>query len=96
MCTQMATRVGIRELRQNLSRTIEQVRRGETVEVTKAGEPVARIVPVRYSTKLDQLIAEGKATRGRGRLDEYLERHPPRPGTTGITTEQAIADDRGD
>lgn len=92
----MAVRMGIRELRQNLSGAIEQVRRGETVEVTKDGEPVARIVPLTYPTKLDQLIAEGKAIRGQGRLEEYLVRHPPRPGTTGTTTEQAIAKDRGD
>ena len=92
----MTGRIGIRELRQNLSKTIDRVRRGETVEVTRDGEPVARIVPVAYPTKLEQLIAEGKVRRGRGRLDEYLKRHPPRPGTTGITTEQAIAEDRGD
>jgi prevent-host-death family protein len=92
----MATRVGIRELRQNLSRTIEQVRRGETVEVTKAGEPVARIVPVRYPTKLDQLIAEGRVTPARGSLAEYLERHPPRPSSTGISASQALQEDRGE
>jgi prevent-host-death family protein len=92
----MTVRIGIRELRQNLSKTIDQVRRGKTVEVTRDGEPVARIVPVTYPTELDQLIAEGKARRGRGNLAEYLKQHPPRPGTTGITTEQAIADDRGD
>jgi prevent-host-death family protein len=86
----MSTRIGIRELRQNLSKTIEQVRRGETVEVTKAGEPVARIVPMKYETKLEQLIAEGKATRGRQRLHEYLEKHPPRPSTTGISASEAL------
>ena len=57
----MARQIGIRELRQNLSRAIEEVRSGETLEVTKDGTPVARIVPVTYATKLDQLIAEGKA-----------------------------------
>lgn len=92
----MALQIGIRELRQNLSQTIDRVRQGETIEVTRDGDPVARIVPVTYPTKLDQLIAECKVRRGRGRLAEYLKQHPPRPSTTGITTEQAIADDRGD
>jgi prevent-host-death family protein len=92
----MTVRIGIRELRQNLSKTIDRVRRGETVEVTRDGEPVARIVPVTYPTKLDQLIAEGKATKGRGSLGEYLREHPPRPCTTGITASEALQEDRGE
>jgi prevent-host-death family protein len=60
----MATRMGIRELRDTLTRTIRRVQAGETIEVTNDGEPVAVIVPYRRS-KLDQLIAEGKATPGR-------------------------------
>lgn len=60
----MATRLGIRELRDTLTQTIRRVRAGETIEVTHDGEPVAVIVPYRRS-KLDQLIAEGKATPGR-------------------------------
>jgi prevent-host-death family protein len=60
----MATRMGIRELRDTLTRTLRRVQAGETIEVTNDGEPVAVIVPYRRS-KLDQLIAEGKATPGR-------------------------------
>lgn len=92
----MSVRIGIRELRQNLSRTIDRVRKGETIEITKDGEPVARIVPLTYPTKLDQLIAEGKATKGRGSLAEYLKAHPPRPSTTGITASEALQEDRGE
>ena len=92
----MATRIGIRELRQNLSRTLERARRGETIEVTKDGDPVARIVPVTHATTLDQLIAEGKATRGKGTLAEYLAKHRPRASTTGISASQALEEDRGD
>jgi prevent-host-death family protein len=92
----MTVKIGIRELLQNLSRAIDQVRRGETVEVTRDGEPVARIVPVTYPTKLDQLIAEGKVRPGRGSLDEYLEQHPPRPSTTGISASEALQEDRGE
>lgn len=86
----MATRIGIRELRQNLSRALELVRGGETLEVTRNGEPVARIVPAVYPTRLDQLIAEGKATRGRQTLQGYLKAHPPRPSTTGISGSEAL------
>jgi prevent-host-death family protein len=91
-----ARQVGIRELRINLSRTIREVERGETVEVTRDGEPVARIVPVTHRTKLDQLIAEGKVRPAKGSLTEYLEAHPPRPSTTGITASEALQLDRGD
>lgn len=60
----MATRIGIRELRDTLTQTIRRVRGGETIEVTHDGEPVAVIAPYRRST-LEQLIADGKATPGR-------------------------------
>lgn len=60
----MAMRMGIRELRDTLTQAIRRVRAGETIEVTHDGEPVAVISPYRRS-RLDQLIAEGRATRGR-------------------------------
>lgn len=89
----MTRQMGIRELRQNLSRALEDVRRGETLEVTKAGEPVARIVPVRHATKLDQLIAEGRARPALRPMD--LTR-PLRRATTGITASEALQEDRGE
>jgi prevent-host-death family protein len=43
-----ATRtVGVRELRQNLSRYLERVKDGETLTVTERGHEVARLVPSR-------------------------------------------------
>jgi prevent-host-death family protein len=56
--------MGIRELRDTLTQVIRRVQAGETIEVTNDGEPVAVIVPYRRS-RLEQLIAEGKATPGR-------------------------------
>ncbi|CAN5464561.1 hypothetical protein BH20ACT19_BH20ACT19_09750 [soil metagenome] len=38
--------IGIRELRQNASRYLREVKRGETVEVTERGEPIARLATV--------------------------------------------------
>lgn len=55
--------VGIRELRDGLSRHLAAVRDGNTITVTDHGRPVARIVPVGAPTKLKQLISEGKVTR---------------------------------
>jgi prevent-host-death family protein len=37
--------VGVRELRQNLSRYLERVKAGETLTVTERGHEVARLVP---------------------------------------------------
>ena len=39
-------RVGVRELRQNLSVYLRRVRRGETLEVTERGQPVAVLQPI--------------------------------------------------
>ena len=54
--------VGVRDLRDGLSRHLASVREGHTITVTDHGRPVARIVPVGVPTKLEQLIAEGKVT----------------------------------
>jgi prevent-host-death family protein len=39
-------RVGVRELRQNLSVYLRRVRRGEALEVTERGRPVAVLQPI--------------------------------------------------
>ncbi|MGZ0149859.1 type II toxin-antitoxin system Phd/YefM family antitoxin [Kribbella sp. WER1] len=57
--------VGIRELRDNLSRHLAEVRSGHTVTVTDHGQPVARIVPVGRPTRLEQLRAEGRVQPAR-------------------------------
>lgn len=57
--------VGVRDLRDGLSRHLASVREGHTITVTDHGRPVARIVPVDVPTKLEQLVAEGRVTPGR-------------------------------
>ncbi len=59
--------VGVRELRDGLSRHLAIVREGHTITVTDHGRPVARIIPVGVPTKLEQLIAEGKVTPAKHR-----------------------------
>lgn len=54
--------VGIRDLRDNLSRHLEKVRLGVEVTVTDHGKPVARLVPYDGRTKFERMIAEGKIT----------------------------------
>lgn len=63
-------RVGIRELRQNLSVYVKRVREdGRSYEVTERGEPVARLTPLADlpGSLIEQMIADGRitpATRG--------------------------------
>ena len=56
------------EVKQNASALIRRVLAGETIEITERGRPVARIVPLRGRSVLDQLMAEGRATEPRGDL----------------------------
>ncbi|MEV4130043.1 type II toxin-antitoxin system prevent-host-death family antitoxin [Nocardia sp. NPDC049707] len=57
--------IGIRELRDNLSRHLSEVRSGHSVTVTDHGRPIARIVPVGRPTRLEQLRAEGRVQPAR-------------------------------
>lgn len=57
-------RVGVRELRQNLSVYLDRVKAGETLEVTEHGQPVAQLGPrpAKPVSIIDQMIADGRAT----------------------------------
>ena len=66
----MVTTLGIRELRDGLSRHIASVREGEEIIVTDHGKPVARITPYR-SNRTEELL-EDLTRRG-------LSRPPLRP-----------------
>lgn len=56
--------VGVAELRQNLSRYLRDVERGERLLVTDRNRPVAELGPPATSgADLDRLIAEGRVTR---------------------------------
>jgi prevent-host-death family protein len=85
----MTTRVGIRELRDNLTATIRRVRGGESVEVTHDGDPVALIVPYPQD-HIARLIASGEAAPPRP-LIRPLRRFPV---TGPMTASEAIEDDR--
>lgn len=51
--------VPIRELNQNTAGVLARVERGESVEITNRGKPIARLVPV-GGGELDDLIAAGR------------------------------------
>ena len=78
---------GIRELRQNLSRYLERVKAGETIEVTEHGTVVAALVPRReHEDEIAALEARG-LTITRARLDfRSLGPIPkPKPGQRPLT-----------
>jgi prevent-host-death family protein len=56
--------VGVAELRQNLSRYLRRVQRGERLVVTERNRPVAELgPPPATGAALDRLIAEGRVSR---------------------------------
>ena len=57
--------VGVRELRNNLSRYLDRVRGGEEVVVTERGRAIARVLPIGSERALDRLIADGVVTPAR-------------------------------
>jgi prevent-host-death family protein len=86
------TRMGIRELRDNLTAAVRRVRAGETIEVTHDGTPVAVLAPIRTS-RLDALIERGEATPATRRLD--LER-PLVPAPSGRPVSEILDEQRAD
>lgn len=50
--------VGVRELRQNASKVLDQVKDGAIIEITEHGVPVARILPITKSL-YDEYIESG-------------------------------------
>lgn len=83
-------RVGIRELRQNLSVYVRRVREeGRAYEVTERGEPVARLTPLedRPMSLIDRMIAEGRITpASRG----WEDVPPPLPALKGKPLSQIL------
>ena len=66
-------RVGIRELRQNLSVYVKRVREeGRAYEVTERGEPVARLTPLedRPMSVIEQMIADGRIKPATRRIED--------------------------
>ena len=56
-------RVGVREIRQNLSVYLDRVKAGEALEITEHGTPVAVLAPLpERATLLQRLVSEGRAT----------------------------------
>jgi prevent-host-death family protein len=76
--------IGVRELRQHASRYLERVRRGESIEVTDRGTPVAILVPAATHDVRDRLVREGRLVPRRG------ARTLPEPVISSLSTGQVL------
>lgn len=81
--------VGVRELRDNLSRYLDRVREGDEIVVTDRGRAIARVVPVGAERVLDRLIAEGVVTPARQR-----KRRAGKPTRAKGTVSDLVAEQR--
>ena len=86
--------IGIRALRQQASRHLRDVQRGETIEVTDRGRPVARLVPIPRGAGIEELAASGRAAPARG---DALELGAPlAPAAGKMLPGEALAEARAD
>lgn len=75
--------VGVRALRDGLSKHLAQVRQGRTVTVTEHGNVIARIVPAGEPTALERLIASGRVQPANT---------PKRPAPEPVRTRGTVSD----
>jgi len=93
MCYMKARQVGVRELRQNLSKYLDRIKRGERLEVTEHGRPVAVLAPLGAAEgRLDRLVAAGRVKRPEADLLAVL---PPK-GKPSTTLSDALEQQRAD
>jgi len=80
------TSVGVRELRQRASELLRLVERGEVIEITDRGRPVAQLAPLPEGSPLEQLRAAGEIDPASADLDDL-----PEPLTLPAGTESPSA-----
>jgi prevent-host-death family protein len=89
----MENRVGIRELKQNASKVIQEVKEGEIITVTEHGVPVAKIVPI-STDRYQELIDDGTLIPPTKKFD--IRNIKPIKLPDGITSELLLAAERED
>jgi prevent-host-death family protein len=87
-------RVGVRELRQNLSKYLTEVKTGETFVVTERGREVARLSPSGPAdSPLARLVAERGATMPQRDL-LAMPAKAPRKTPGGLSSEEVLEEMR--
>lgn len=82
--------MGVRELRDGLSRHLARARAGEEIVVTDHGTPIARIVPIRDESPIEALVRDGLVTIPRGAPAESY----PAPVTADGTVSDLLRETR--
>ena len=62
------TRIGVRQLQQNAATIVRRARRGERIEITDRGRPVAVLSPLLSGNPLDILESARRIDRAEGDL----------------------------
>jgi prevent-host-death family protein len=88
----MPNAVGVRELRQNLSKYLDRVKAGEQLIVTEHGREVARLIPSAAGVYAE-LAERFGATVPTERLERIAARLTP-PGAPAGTTDALLAEGR--
>jgi prevent-host-death family protein len=89
--------VGVRELRQNLSRYLVDVKAGESFIVTERGREVARLLPSGpIDSPIARLVAERGATMPRGDLLSRVRGSslPPAEGPPSLEVLDELREER--
>ncbi|HEX8688845.1 MAG TPA: type II toxin-antitoxin system prevent-host-death family antitoxin [Solirubrobacterales bacterium] len=87
--------VGVRDLRQNLSRYLVQVKEGESFRVTEREREVARLVPSGPAdSPIARLVAERGATMPTANLLELAATHRPGPKAGGPSSRELLDAER--
>jgi len=89
--------VGVRELRQNLSRYLVKVKEGESFVVTERGREVARLIPSGPAdSPIARLVAERGATMPRSDLLSQVcsPRTPPAVGPPSLEVLDELREER--
>lgn len=84
--------VNVRELRQNISKYLARVLKGERLRVLSRGTPVAILGPLTDGTgTVARLVAEGRLSPARGSIKEL---GPPLPSDGAISISEALDEQR--
>ncbi len=80
--------LGVRALRDGLSRHLELVKAGRSITVTEHGRPVARIVPVGAPSLLDRLRQEGRVSAAVGQRPTVPDALPSTGSVSDLVSDQ--------
>jgi prevent-host-death family protein len=86
--------VGVRELRQYLSRYLDRVKAGEAIVVTEHGREVARLIPFSDDAYAELARTTGATVPAR-RLEDVAARLSA-PGAPAGATDAFLAESRGE